>query len=291
LIDLAGWVAEEIDPERRAFRQAVQLVLRGIAQSPALSPIMIMKGGVLLAIRYRSTRFTRDIDFSTPRHINEVDVPQFLAAVEEALATVSADNEYGLALRLQRKEVRPPPGEGVNFPTLKLGIGYARRLQPSAMRRLAANGAQVVELDYSFNEWVSDIERQALDGGALCVYPFHGLVAEKLRAVLQQPIRGRYRHQDIYDLYLLLSGSMSLDAADRARVWEKLVEAARVRQVPLHIAAMRDPDVVERSRRHYYENLNGLISGPLPDFAIAYALVQLFYESLPWPETAATPSS
>lgn len=48
-IDLTAWVDEELRPERKVFRQAVQLVLRAIAQSPNLPAVMIMKGGLLLA--------------------------------------------------------------------------------------------------------------------------------------------------------------------------------------------------------------------------------------------------
>ena len=99
-IDLAAWVDEELRPDRKVFRQAAQLVLRAIAQSPSLSAVMIMKGGLLLAIRYHSSRFTRDIDFSTSKRLQEVDLPALLAVIAEALASVSADNEHAMALRL-----------------------------------------------------------------------------------------------------------------------------------------------------------------------------------------------
>ncbi len=107
MIDLAEWVDEESDPGRHAFRAAVQLVIRSIALSTTLSPVMIMKGGVLLAIRYGSSRFTRDIDFSTWRRIQDIDLPALIAEVEGALLPVSVDNEYGLAIRLQSHEVKP----------------------------------------------------------------------------------------------------------------------------------------------------------------------------------------
>lgn len=84
MIDLSAWVDAEQQPERRAFRQAVQLVLRAIAQSPTLAPVMVMKGGVLLAIRYQSSRFTTDIDFSTPRRFQDVHLPTLLTSIEAA---------------------------------------------------------------------------------------------------------------------------------------------------------------------------------------------------------------
>lgn len=283
VIDLAAWVDEELRPDRKGFRQAVQLVLRAIAQSPSLSAIMIMKGGLLLAIRYHSSRFTRDIDFSTSKRLQEFDVPMLLTGIGEALASVSADNEYAMALRLQSHEIKPPNRPGVNFPTLQMRIGYASRLEPRSLKRLETTGStQVVQVDYSFNEWASGTEQQEVDGGHLLMYPFNDLVAEKLRSVLQQPVRGqgRPRYQDIYDLFLLLG--TSVQAEDKSIILTKLFEASRDRQVSVHKDALRDEQVIQLSREQYAIVLPGLVSGPLPDFEVAYAVVQEFFETLPW---------
>jgi predicted nucleotidyltransferase component of viral defense system len=282
-IDLTAWVDEERLPERKSFRQAVHLVLRAIAQSPNLSAIMIMKGGLLLALRYHSSRFTRDIDFSTSQRLQEFDVPMLLTGIAQALASVSADNEHAIALRLQSHEIKPPNRPGVNFPTLQMRIGYASRLEPRSLKRLEAAGStQVVQVDYSFNEWASGIEQQEVDGGHLLMYPFHDLVAEKLRSVLQQPIRGqgRPRYQDIYDLFLLLDTTVQAD--DKAIILAKLFESSRDRHVSVHKEALRDDQVIKLSREQYATVLPGLVSGPLPEFEVAYAVVQEFFETLPW---------
>jgi predicted nucleotidyltransferase component of viral defense system len=283
MIDFQSWIDAEEQPDRKEFRQAVQLVVRAIAESPALSPIMIMKGGVLLAIRYNSSRFTRDIDFSTSQRIQDVDVPALLNAFEEALVPISADNEHALALRLQSHEIKPPLRPEVSFPTLKMRIGYASRLKPKLLKRLEATGSpQVVEVDYSFNEWASETEKETIDSGALFIYTFHDLVAEKLRSVLQQPIRERERYQDIYDLFLLLETSAALERADRDAILRKLRAASHDRQVPVHKAAMRDEKVIHLSRKQYSTVLPSLLAGKPPDFDAAYATVQAFFESLPW---------
>jgi predicted nucleotidyltransferase component of viral defense system len=283
MIDLNAWIELEEQPDRKVFRQAVQLVLRAIAQSPALSPIMIMKGGILLAIRYKSSRFTRDIDFSTSQRFQDADIPAFLNDFENALAPISADNEHALSLRLQSHEIKPPNRPEVSFPTLKMRIGYASRLDPRSLRRLAAKGSsQVVELDYSFNEWASESEIEAIDGGALSMYTFHDLVAEKLRSVLQQPVRKRERFQDIYDLFLLLETSPPHDQSDRDAILRNLVEASHNRGVLLRRTAMRDETVINMSRRQYDAVLPDLVPGNIPDFDTAYKTVQAFFESLPW---------
>lgn len=120
MIDLSSWVEAETEPDRQEFRQAVHLVLRAIAESPELAPVMIMKGGILLAVRYRSTRFTRDIDFSTSSRYQVQEGERLVQTMQAALAPVSADNDYGLALRLQSYGVKPANRPDVSFPTLQM---------------------------------------------------------------------------------------------------------------------------------------------------------------------------
>lgn len=284
MIDLDAWTEEEKEPKRKTFRQAVRLILRAIARAPALSQIMIMKGGILLAIRYQSSRFTRDIDFSTQSRLQDVDLQKFLSTFEQALDPVSADNEYGLALRLQSHQIKPPNNPLVTFPTLKLRIGYASRRSTGAMRRLEIKEAtDVVDVDYSFNEWASEIEHSPVEAGELSIYPFHDLIAEKLRSVLQQTVRNRDRFQDIYDLYLLLAEGEAITLEDQTAVLAKLQAAGEGRVVPIHREAMRDASIIERSRRGYENELPALVQGEIPPFDTAYAAVQAFYEGLPWP--------
>lgn len=253
--------------KRHTFRQAVHLVLRAIARSPTLSSVMIMKGGILLAIRHHSTRFARDIDFSTPERIQDIELPKLLREIAAALEPRSSDNEYGLALLVQSYEVKPPNHPNVTFPTLKLRIGYADRRHARNLQRLQnKQSVDVVDVDYSFNEWVSDVEQAEVDGGRLSIYPFHDLIAEKLRSVLQQVIRKRDRFQDIYDLFLLLEEGAEITREDRATILEKLRASGQDREISIHREAMRDPEIVERSRRGYDTELPGLVQGDVPEF-------------------------
>ena len=280
-IDLNAWTDAESDPQRQIFRQAVHLILRGIAQSEELSPIMVMKGGILLAVHYESQRFTTDIDFSTSQRYQEIEVERLLEMMRAALDPVDADNEYGLALRLQSYEIKPPNRPNVSFPTLKMRIGYAPRRDRNLMKRLEVlQVPHTVQVDYSFNEWASGTEMQSLDGGRLIMYGFHDLIAEKLRSILQQPVRGRARYQDIYDLVLLLDGEEFSDKA-RREILEKLHSASEGRDLSLHREAMRDPAVIEWSEKEYSQ-LNALLDVEPPAFDVAYTSVRDFFESLPW---------
>ena len=281
-IDLPSWVESEVNPQRKIFRQSVHLVLRSIAQSKKLSPLMVMKGGILLAIRYNSPRFTTDIDFSTSRKIQDVAIPALLADIQSALAPVSADNEYGLALSVQSHVVKPPIRPNVSFPTLTIRIAFAKRSDRNQMARLQAKqAANTLEIDYSFNEWANSTEQQDIDGGALSIYAYHDLIAEKIRSVLQQPIRKRHRLQDIYDLCLLLEGAtFSLD--EKSIILQKLYAASDDRKVVLTREAMRNPEVINMSAAGYAEALPALIDSDPPAFEDSYKTVTDFFESLPW---------
>lgn len=279
-IKLAEWAAKETDPARRSFRQAMHLILRAIATSQALSPFMIMKGGILLAIRYHSSRFTKDVDFSTPTPIQEVDVPLLLKDIERSLLAISAENEYGLALSLQSHKINPPNRPDVSFPTLQLKIAYANKSSAGEMKKIQlGQTSKTIQIDYSFNEWLSETESQSVDGGTLNMYAYHDLIAEKIRSTLQQPIRERARFQDIYDLFLLLEGTTPTED-DKQKILDKIYSASSARGVPIFKLAMRQPEVIEYSQREY-GTIAPLITNP-PEFGTAYRVVREFYESLPW---------
>jgi predicted nucleotidyltransferase component of viral defense system len=280
-LDLQAWVDAETAPGRREFRQAVHLILRAIANSEALAPVMVMKGGILLAIRYQSSRFTKDVDFSTQQKLQEVDLPGFIEQMKEALGAVNLENDYGLAIALQSYALNPKKPDSL-FATLQMKIGYANRAMVNEVRKLdAGQSAKTVQIDYSFNEWASEVEAGDLDGGVLAMYAYHDLIAEKLRSVLQQPIRNRSRFQDIYDLCLLLD-CMDFNHEDKSLVLHKLMAASEDRKVPMDPTAMRSEQLHELSRRDYTQVV-ALIATEPPSFEEAYRRVQAFYESLPWP--------
>ena len=72
-VDVSGWV-EQADVPQRRFREAVHIILDAIGQSRSLQTKMVMKGGLLMAIRYASTRlpgtstFRRQASIGKHRH-------------------------------------------------------------------------------------------------------------------------------------------------------------------------------------------------------------------------------
>ncbi|MBC2715350.1 MAG: nucleotidyl transferase AbiEii/AbiGii toxin family protein [Desulfobacteraceae bacterium] len=76
IYDIEKWVTDEENPIDRKNREAFHVILFAISHSQNLHAAMIMKGAVLLAIRYNCIRHTTDIDFSTHLKASEFDIDQ-----------------------------------------------------------------------------------------------------------------------------------------------------------------------------------------------------------------------
>lgn len=284
-LDIPTWVARA-EPNRRHFREAVHIILTAISSSAALKTTMVMKGGMLMAIRYNSDRFTKDADFSTEdKYLKGVEL-ELAAELSRQIDSANETLPYDTMCRQQRSELRPARGDAI-FPTLTLSIGYAPRSKPRELARLLHGQAPtIVEIDYSYNEAVLDVEVLSLgDGEELKAYSFLNLIAEKLRSLLQQPIRRRNRRQDIYDLNLLISGSHSILNDEKSRLLQILITSCKERNIDALRDSFSNPEV-KAMAQDGYQDLAPEIDGPLPPFENAYTVVRSFYESLPWTNTS-----
>lgn len=277
------WVEAAQDQRERDFRAVVHIILEAIAEMRAMQVEMLMKGGVLLAIRYASGRHTQDIDFSTSKHYRDFVATQtvFLSTFDRAIRGTAARLGYGIACVLQGHRLKPKVIEG-NFQTLEITVGYADTGNRALFKRLLAGSSpRVVRIDYSFNELVADLDVLAVDEQhEIQAYGEITLIAEKLRAVLQQESRGRTRRQDIYDLHYLLT-RYPPEQEKYPLILEALLNKAASRDLVLNAAAMQAPQVYECSKREYH-TLADEIEGDLPDFDTIFTVVRSFYESLPW---------
>lgn len=278
--DIATWVNE--DAGHRAFRQAVHTILTAISDTHELQQIMVMKGGILLALGYGSTRFTRDIDFSTDQTAAGFDIEDFIAKFDQALTGAAEILPYDTDCRVQGWK-KQPPRDDATFPTIEIKVGYANRSNSGAHRRLMRSEApHVVRVDFSLNEpRGGPVLLEIGEGRTIQAYSFEDLVAEKLRAVLQQEVRNRTRRQDIYDLYLLLNDGAGQSEETRSGIFDSLKEKAAARDLTIDRKSMRNHEIYRRSHREY-ELLVHEIEGPLPEFDVAYDLVRSYYEALPW---------
>lgn len=280
-LNLEAWVAKA-QSDKKHFREAVHIILTAIGASTALRTKMVMKGGMLMALRYDSSRFTKDADFSTKALYAEGDEKELLAELDARLALANNELPYDTECRIQRFEIRPARSDKT-FPTLSVNIGYVPRSNEDAMRRLLAKqSSTVVAIDYSYNEAVLDVDvLQLKDGDELQVYSLVNLMAEKYRSLLQQPTRRRNRRQDVYDLSLLLAEVKDWTKSEIQNLRDLIVLSAKSRGIEATVSSMRDPKVKQMAAEGY-EEMRDEVDGSLPEFSKIYQDVLDFYEGLPW---------
>lgn len=280
-IKIQDWINQSA--ERVPFRQAVHTILVAITRSEALKTNMIMKGGILLALGYESTRYTKDIDFSTAKTLKEFNLESFVQDLRNALVESVESLDYGLDCQVQSYKQKPPKSDAT-FPTIEISVGYAYKYDRNAHRRLLnKNSSNIVEIDYSLNEPSREVEIFEIEEGKqIQIYGFTELVAEKFRAILQQVIRKRRRRQDVYDLNFLLSHyPHARDLATKAKILDSMIEKSNSRGLTVSKESLSDPEVIRLSREEY-DLLTSEIEGPLQNFEQAYSIIRDYYESLPW---------
>ncbi|KHK48538.1 hypothetical protein PI87_27855 [Ralstonia sp. A12] len=288
MTELEAWVHGANDNVQKTFRSVVHIILSAIASHHELRPEMVMKGGILAAILYHTGRFTRDIDFSSQKHYKEFMAGQdtFLSNLAQAINLAAEELPYGIACRIQGHELRP--GIEGNYQTLHLRVAYALKSNRNMMTRLAAGqAANVVQIDYSFNELVGDISTIEAGGDEpLAAYGQLTFMAEKLRAILQQAnveggrVRGSPRGQDIFDLHALLR-SHPLSFEQQEHLLQLLIDKAKSRGLDIDRSSMSHQDIYNKCKVRY-QALKDEIDGDLPDFDEAFGVVKVFYEALPW---------
>lgn len=248
---LRAWAAENnFSLAEARVRFAQHGVLRAIASSRTLSAALVFKGGNALDFIWEANRSTRDLDFSVDMAVLValLSVDTLRALLAPALEATT--RELGIALRIQRI-AQQPPGAGKTFITYAVNVGYALP-DDARLRQQLADGRPsplVVPLEISLNEPICAAEPVAIGAThPLRVSTLEDIVAEKLRALLQQPIRNRTRRQDLLDVAVIARAHPELD---RERVGRFLLEKARARSVPVSRAAFRAPNVAERARQDY----------------------------------------
>jgi predicted nucleotidyltransferase component of viral defense system len=280
---IAAWIAVAPDESARELRRAVHTILAAVAAAPTLPGLIVLKGGILLALEYQGDRFTKDVDFSVRQKVQELAPATLVDELRNALALQVEVLDYGLDCRVQGHELMPP-GEDRTWPTLKIRVGYAPKSDTSRHGRLQRlNASNTVSIDISYNEVITAIDILDVPGGGdVRASSLSDLLAEKFRAMLQQPVRNRTRRQNLYDIYRLLPRPELAGSAFRAGVLEALHAKSEGRGIAVEQQSLSNPAVKERSFREYAQ-LTAEIASELPDFGAAYAAVQAYYEQLPWP--------
>ena len=283
-VDVAEWVERvRADPVAYQQRQTVEVVLNAIAAAAPQGAKMVLKGGILVGLAYDSPRQTTDIDLSADFPANSPVRDRVRDLLISAFPRVAASLGYAdLVLGIHSIQYLPRGlFESARFPALKLKIASARRgtVSEQALQEGKPTNC-VIDVDISFNEPMHQIQVLELAGGQeLLAYSLVELIAEKLRAVLQQVGRRRNRRQDIYDLDRLIA-EQEIDENLRAQILEVFISKCRSRDIEPNRASLDDPEVKRRSAAEW--DTIKLELGEVPNFEVCYARVAEFYRNLPW---------
>lgn len=283
-INWENWIENGGDAKWKPLRQAVHIVLLSISRCESLKDHMMLKGGILMALCYDSSRFTRDIDFSQKAKYQKGDEEKLLAELVTGIQESIQEVDYGLDCRVQSSQLKPPSEKNPTFPTLNVKIGYAYNYDTKThLRLIAGNSPTVLEIDFSFNETTKSAEEFSIsEGHTLLRYSIIDLMAEKFRALLQQEKRNRYRGQDLYDLLFLIRRIPDQLLEVKPQILQALLESAKSKDLALTQDSMSKGEIMAMTQHEYDLLESGVAEGTLEAFDVAYAKVMEFYKSLPW---------
>lgn len=285
-VDISAWVEHaHSDPQRYRERQATEVLLVAVGQSESYGDRLYLKGGILMGIVYQSPRQTVDIDFTAEFQPSDDIEDELRKALDPELMRASTRLGYpDLVLRVQRIERQPRPNHftDAEFPALSMRIAYATRGTNAHKKLEEGLCPTVLKIDISFREPVHAIQFVRFDAGmpaGMRAYSLEDIIAEKLRALLQQGVRNRNRRQDIYDIDYLVR-ELSPSSADKRQILSALLTKARARNIEPGPESLADPDIRRRAGAEWHTL--ALEIGDLPDFADAFDRVETFYRGLPW---------
>ncbi|MBK5956689.1 hypothetical protein CCR97_00355 [Rhodoplanes elegans] len=286
-VTISEWVEQvRADPVRYLERQVTEILLHAIGITPVLNESLVLKGGILMSLAHGSRRQTGDVDFTAI-----VDPEPYASKLREtlngALPRAAADLGYtDIVCAVQRLVYKPRPEGFPEFtaPALRLTIGFAHRGEADEARLKEGQSTRVLQLDISFKEQVVHPTELVINEPEVSIraYSAEEIIAEKLRALLQQPVRNRTRRQDVYDIDWLVTRYQP-DEAMRARILDALLVKSADREIEPTQSSFDDPRVKEKAQAEW-DTMRLEIGGALPEFEPTYQQIVVFYKSLPWSE-------
>lgn len=244
--------------------------------------MLVLKGGNALDFVWHPNRSTTDLDFSVD-HQSPADAPT-ADVLEQFLnqAMVGASRRLGIELSVHKVR-RNPPGEGRTFITYEARIGYYIHERGAPNRRAVSGrpSADIIRLDISINEPIcADTLVTLAEDITIRVSTLEDVVAEKLRALLQQGPRRRSRPQDLLDIAELLRQGTVLDNTLIARF---LLVKSAARSITASRIAFRDTTLIDSARVGYDALKQTARNGVIP-FEHALRLLHGLVDELDIPE-------
>ncbi|CAM3271630.1 nucleotidyl transferase AbiEii/AbiGii toxin family protein [Corallococcus sp. ZKHCc1 1396] len=244
---LGAWARDhDIKPSEARVRFVQGTVLSAIASSRSLKSILVFKGGNALDFIWQPNRSTEDLDFSSED--SSLDEARLQKTLTDTLAATG--RKHGISFRINSIK-RQPPGPGKTYVLYAVRVGYALPDDPQNRERIERQepSKAIVLLEISLNECICESTLIEFSSGtSLKVSTREDIVAEKLRALLQQALRNRTRQQDLLDIAVLLHTHAVLD---RKRISQYLLLKAQARDVPVSKKHFLEPVIKQNAFSGY----------------------------------------
>jgi predicted nucleotidyltransferase component of viral defense system len=271
IIEIKNWCRQNnLKPHEGRQRYAEYVILSCIASDNDLSKVIVLKGGNALRFFYKSPRSTLDLDFSFDSG-NFTDNETVMREKLDA-ALRRAGSRFEIKTKCQRVK-RNPTREGATRPTYQITIGYQfpdDRYYHSFEERIVQ---PVIDVEISINDKVCESNSVSLTSDSrnkLRVCNLEDIIAEKLRALLQQPLRNRNRGQDVFDIAWNYRENKS--HLDYAKIGIFLQAKSEIRDVEAKRSAF-NADVSGRAAYEYDTRIQKQAGKAFIPFEEAWALV------------------
>ena len=263
--------------------EALRAVVKALSADAVLRESYVLKGGNALALAYGGPRRSVDVDLSAvepspeqPDSASQEVLARFTRRLDRALEREVARSKYARMV-VQSGHIYPGGKDPRTFPALEVKVGYTKREDRPPPY------SDVVKLEISLNEVVCDAEYARLDEANIHVSSLNDIVAEKLRALLQQVERKRSRPGDVYDVWFYATNAAAL--LDTAKITDFLLRKSEGRLGPVTKASFEEPEVKARAREGYEAIADRLPpESELPPFEKAFSTVQELVGRLGLPE-------
>lgn len=260
--------------------RALKAVLAAIAADPLLSRDYVLKGGLALRLLYGSPRISDDVDLSSAKPYSH-DVTDekndlllgLCLLLDGALAKV--ERQYGLRdMRVHEKTL------STEIPALLGSVVYRDD-------RSAGDDDELyeVKMQITLSELICETTRKTVDGVAIFSAVLEDILADKLKAMLQQVTRNKLRPMDVYDVWYFSSVSRHPIDLDRLREYLQIKTARWPEVFPPTTERFHEVMLRDNSKElfpSFVDRLQG--DAPRVSFEDAFAGVLALVESLELPE-------
>lgn len=263
---------------------AIITVFRAIALSDDLSNELVLKGGNALKYIFKSPRASVDLDFTEVTNYSNISDEELNNLLEnlcdqfdECLRQIKKPGSY-TDLLVQSSKVKPANVDYRENPAFEIRIGYSKskdRTPPYP---------DVVKLEITLNDIICENIPYEIDGKKIRVCSLNDIIAEKLRALIQQKTRNRFRPGDVFDIWFFHTRLKRRFNYDKISDFLIKKSEGKVDRSFVRKATFSSEEVKGRAKEGF-EEVEERVSGIIfPTFEEAYKQVLALVEKLSIPD-------